>query len=660
MAKSKSKQTKKAPQAPERLDRTSYLYSMSHAIDPDKSVHSLQLLPAMLFTSFVILIVHQFKYVRADMSTYYWSGGQTNLNDFFSYYKSVAIEDITVLMILFLLYRFVTQSLAVKRSVFYIPMGIYLFFVLLSFFFSEKQYVAWNGWNDRFEGTFVIICYILMLFYIINSVNSERNLKWMLYSLAGVTIVLSTLGVSQALGRDFFQTALGQKLLVPNKTLDDGQTVWDAIDKTVASGEDYLVFEFKNREIYQTVYNINYVSFYLTLLLPIFALLFIREKHFVKKTIWGLIFALLVFNLIGSSSSSGLMGSAVIVVIAVILLNKRLLRWRKSIVILVAVTVVVGGFTFDRWSSELTQAFKGVFGNATAQAADLPEEIPADKAGASGHKIDYFITNAKGLTFSLDGSAATFSIAPGGKLVLTDASGEDIALSQDADSGDITPVDERFEDAYIFLAQNAKKDEFLVFALRGEEKQWRFLIRSDVDNRLIFQNDFERTVDLIDVPHWGFKNNPGFGNGRGYIWSASLPMLKDTLLIGKGADTYCIYFPHRDYVTKYNSGFNANLIVDKPHNMYIGIAFNTGLISLIALLSLFGIYIVQSFRLYRRDSFDTFASFAGAGIFLGICGFLTAATVNDSTVSVMPMFYGLLGTGIAANMIVKRRRTAEE
>jgi hypothetical protein len=36
-----------------------------------------------------------------------------------------------------------------------------------------------------------------------------------------------------------------------------------------------------------------------------------------------------------------------------------------------------------------------------------------------------------------------------------------------------------------------------------------------------------------------------------------------------------------------------------------------------------------------------------------------SAFVDDSTVSVMPMFYGLFGTGIAINMMLKKRDRAE-
>jgi len=166
-----------------------------------------------------------------------------------------------------------------------------------------------------------------------------------------------------------------------------------------------------------------------------------------------------------------------------------------------------------------------------------------------------------------------------------------------------------------------------------------------------------KLVDLYQVPSIGWSNNPDFGSGRGYIWSRTLPMMKDTIILGHGADTFCIYFPHEDYVGKYNApsfSNNLNIVIDKPHNMYFGYIIGTGLLSVIALLALWILYIIESARLYRKRSDNSFLTFAGAGIFLGICGFLVAALVNDSTVSVTPMFYGLLGTGIAINGLLRR------
>ena len=133
-------------------------------------------------------------------------------------------------------------------------------------------------------------------------------------------------------------------------------------------------------------------------------------------------------------------------------------------------------------------------------------------------------------------------------------------------------------------------------------------------------------------------------------------MMGKTVFLGHGADTYCIYFPHQDYSGKYNAGWNINLIVDKPHNMYMGMWVGTGGISVLAFLAILLIYFIQTIKIYWRKELVNFMDFAGLGIMLGVLGFAVSGLVNDSTVSVMPMFYGLLGTGIATNMILMREK----
>ena len=88
--------------------------------------------------------------------------------------------------------------------------------------------------------------------------------------------------------------------------------------------------------------------------------------------------------------------------------------------------------------------------------------------------------------------------------------------------------------------------------------------------------------------------------------------------------------------------------------MYLGAAVGTGVVSVLALLAMFILYGIQGFKLYRKAAYTTYLEYAGSGIFLGVVGFLFAGLINDSSVSTMPMFYGLLGTGIAVNMILMK------
>lgn len=646
------------------------LWSMSYAPSLDQDSSFLMTLPAVLFTAFVILAVRMVSYER-PMEQFFWTTGPTTQTDFFSYSKMIILLVFAVLALLMILFKITTQSLIIKRSYAYIPMAVYSVFVILSYVMSDYKDFALLGFNDRFEGTLPLLAYMVGLFFIINVVNGEKSVKSIIYGLVISSGVLSLLGISQALDKDFFRTTMGQKLLIPNGLTESGYTTWELVDESAEKGELFLNFTFNNREIYQTVYNINYVSFYLTLLIPLFGMLFIRsvnlgkEEKLWKKIGWGVMFGLVIFNLIGSASSGGFLGMAAVVALAFVLLNKKILKWWKPVLILILIAGICFGITVDRWLPELTGAAKSVTDSTNTIVENNNESGEEKKLGElSKCYIDYIITNEDSIDLSINGNPMTIALQTEEgnvqSFILEDSEGTVLAMKPTPTQGVYAISDERFA-GYVNVAYTANEGLFyIVLETYGEE--WLFPLTED---GIFYRNGFGNFVDLHDVPSIGWKNNQLFGSGRGYIWSRTLPMMKETMFMGHGADTYCIYYPHEDYVGKYNAGSsytnNINIIIDKPHNMYMGAWIGTGGASVIALLALFSVYLTQSIKLYIKKSFvdNDFLTYTGIGIMFGIFGFLVAGLVNDSSVSVMPMFYGLLGTGISINMILSHRYTNE-
>jgi hypothetical protein len=631
----------------EKITYPGYIYNMSMAPKIGENAHWFQLIPIAFFTAAIIMITRMTTYER-PMQQFFWSGKSDVLSDFFSYFKMTAIIACSIFVLILLLYRGFSQSFSLRKSYAYLPMVVYSLFVLLSYILSDYKEFALLGWNDRFEGTITLLCYMVMLFYVINTIRTEHDVKWVVYPLAITSALLGLLGISQALNHDFFRTVLGKKLITPSY-------FWGQLDS--------LNFTFQNKEIYQTVYNINYVSFYLTLLIPLFGMLFIKsvmkgkEETLWKKVLWGVLFTLLVFNLIGSASSGGLMGMAIVVLIGLIVLNKRLIKWGKPVLILILLTVIVAGISYNRWAPELTNAIKGVLGTAPAQ------DQPAEKSNSSGdiasvakHKVDYMVTTKDSIILSYDGSELKFvaSFEKPNTLQIIDSKEKGLALIPSNVPGIYAIDDSRYNRITVRSAQDDSSNNYLIIGTDGHE--WPFRLTNKGPK---FLTGTQKLTDLVKVPSIGWENNPGFGSGRGYIWSRTIPMMKDTLVVGHGADTYCIYFPQNDYVGKYNSGTFTTvlgIIVDKPHNMYFDAIIGTGGVSMLALLVLWGIYLVQSFLIYKKEIFESFISYVGVGIFLGVSGFLVSGLVNDSSVSVMPMFYGLLGTGISINRILKAQQ----
>lgn len=91
----------------------------------------------------------------------------------------------------------------------------------------------------------------------------------------------------------------------------------------------------------------------------------------------------------------------------------------------------------------------------------------------------------------------------------------------------------------------------------------------------------ENSFELPKLPPGGIAP----GSGRVYIWEKTIDLLKEKPLFGYGLDTLMYHFPH------YNIDARAGLrtehtIVDKPHNMYIGVLYGTGIIGFIGFMGL--------------------------------------------------------------------------
>lgn len=88
-------------------------------------------------------------------------------------------------------------------------------------------------------------------------------------------------------------------------------------------------------------------------------------------------------------------------------------------------------------------------------------------------------------------------------------------------------------------------------------------------------------------------------------------------------------------------------VVDKPHNAYLGIAFDFGLIALALVLYLFMAYLFRSVRQFIRPP----ASEPNKAYQAAILGFITAYLIqglfNDFVIGSAPLFWILMGCGVA-------------
>lgn len=151
----------------------------------------------------------------------------------------------------------------------------------------------------------------------------------------------------------------------------------------------------------------------------------------------------------------------------------------------------------------------------------------------------------------------------------------------------------------------------------------------------------EQDFTMKELPQPGLSA----GSGRIYIWEKSLELIKDKPLLGYGLDTFVYHFPQND-VNKISGLGVFNIITDKPHNLFIGLAYGSGIVSAVsfALLAVFLLFkwAVGIFR--KRLGIETIA------IGMMIVAFLIQSMFNDSIIgftNVIIVFIGVL----AANLI---------
>ena len=629
----------------------------------------LYILPTILFIFSISLVrLHQFS---MPMTNVYWSEAvdTSTLSDLFTFWKAVAIVIAACLAIPILIIGYFGNSVHIKKSVFYIPLIIYLCCVFVSLFFSDYKYFALYGMSEHFEGSFILLSYIIMLFFTANVIDRERRLKFIIYSAFLIAFLLGVLGFTQAAGHDFLSTSAGQKLITPNYTLDNGMKSWDMIDVLAASGQKLYSFAFEQGEVYQTVYNINYVPLYLSLLIPICAVLFIyfginaSGKKRVVPIIFLILFFIFVYNFFAASSASGYLGLLLIFVSAIFIFRKHLKTCARLIICLILIVCLIMGLLSNQWLTQVKDLWGSVknfaFSYIFAEDSLVDNLSFEHNAGVEWALVDYIETNEDSIDFSVGGnSLVIFRDDANGAYIFTDADGEQLYLRQlENEEGSFEIMDERFHDYVKVSLVKSNEKTFLKLDTRANE--WLFY---HGDNGFLHYNKTGKFVPLTKIEHSSFIKDYRFGSNRGLIWDTTIPLLKSYIFKGAGADAFTFAYPQRDYATLYNVfwGEQMTLVTDKAHNLYMQYWVNTGLISLLAWLMMVGYYLVGAVKQFRKRGFVDFCDFVNGGIFCGIIGFLAVAFFNDGSVNTMPMFYTMLGTGLAINMRDKWPGSAAE
>lgn len=590
-------------------------------------------IPLMLVTMIMPLIV-RLKVIPLKGDFYYFWNGQKSHADFFSYYKMMWLVLFTIAVCIMIGVKvFQEGKQVIRKTSIYIPMLTYSVFVMISAFLSEHKDIAMNGFVDRHEGMYILLIYMVLLFGTINLMEREKHIKIMLAAIFTGAVVIAVIGIFQYMGMDIWKSDFGKDMIVPSQ---------------YNSYKEKLEFTTSGNQIYSTLYHYNYVGSYISMLFPLAFSMFILTKNKKLKITMCVVALLMAATGLGSGARSGIIGVGIaLLMFLVINLNYIKKNWKLFVSI---IAVLIGVFIILNISS------KGALGKRLSTIlTDIKQITETSK------NIEYDIPlkdiSVKGNTATIVTNSETLVLKNNeGNIEFQDDKGNAILHDINYKSGMVQLKNMLYKDYQVQIGELANKNAVVV-----KKGNIRFYFELTKDDNLNLIDNKGRIVSLDFVESWGFKGKEKLGSARGYIWSRSIPLLKNTIIKGYGPDNFSIYFPQNDFKGKmYAYGGDMWHIVDKPHNLYLQIALNTGVISLLAVLAIFIMYAVNSFKIYFNNTYEDFLSIAGVSIFIAVCGYLGASFFNDSVVSVAPVFWILLGMGIATNYMIKPNKAVKQ
>ena len=87
------------------------------------------------------------------------------------------------------------------------------------------------------------------------------------------------------------------------------------------------------------------------------------------------------------------------------------------------------------------------------------------------------------------------------------------------------------------------------------------------------------------------------------------------------------------------------MVVNKPHNWYLGVAVDSGVVSLLVLLTLLGVFLVKGAKTVILHPIDDRFKHLRIGTYVSVIAFMIVGIVNDSYVCVSPVFWFIFGVG---------------
>ena len=427
---------------------------------------------------------------------------------------------------------------------------------------------------------------------------------------------------------------------------DDMTTVLKAVEKYQVYADAMVQ---TNTEVSSTLFHPNYMGVYCCILIPIIAMLLfsIKQKHWMILA-YVVLLGMAFVCVIGADSNTAMIILMPFFLFLFVFLLKRMQKGMLA-VFGVVLAIFIGINIYQGENALVMKVVNKIFNDYKPNFELLIDDIVlGDEDFSVVYKGNELIARYE-------------NTEDGGVVLKVEIDGMPVKLTWPKGVSGYCVEDSRFDGLYF----TPHKEENVIMGYRVDVEDSKYpnvhydIYYSKQDETYYCKNNYGRYMKIYKsetfyAPIFGILH--GFTN-RDFIWMKSIPILKDTILLGSGPDTYALAFPQYDYIS-IGHGWQYNYLITKPHSMYLQIGIQTGILSLIAYVALWGCYVIESFRIYRKSELNTFTERCGMAIFIASFCYMVAGIVCDSYLGVSIVYWTLLGLGFACNKMAKNAESA--
>lgn len=514
-----------------------------------------------------------------------------------------------------------TGRLCIEQVLF----GIYALLCLLSYLLSDNKQLGISGAIEQNETILVLLGYAAVGYSFSILIQRHNLFPTICKALSISCLLLITVSLFQFFSHDLLQYSLVQALVLPSKLRETG------IPLVLQSDVD------TSHRVYATLYNPNYLGVYGNLVLPILFFFLAKTKKSWKKAIL-LVELFLFFCILLLSGSKTFL---IVFVLQLILVGIVLIfRARHFLSIMTGLSgglflifLSYTGFSGNQPITQLKTALAPKYAEGNLEDIQIQENNILIKYG------DYELL----LTFSIKEKDSWIQVL----------------------NSNGTELDYQINQEGTFCSKKPELSELYFYAGKMEERYicvamidgipWYFS-NEEKGRGYVFLTPSGKETIIQKAPE-GLPGYERLASGRGYIWSKSIPLLKNNLLLGQGPETFLLQFPQNDYVAAAKAGY-YNIIVSRPHNAYLQIGIQTGVLSLLVYVFCFLVYALRtSISLWKKKKFQK-NDWIRVSILISLIGYMICMLVNDSLVVTAPLYWVLLGCGIGLNQNVESKPPA--